>query len=395
MRSSGTTMTILDDHVNSWMTTVPRIWEATHLVEPGLRGVFFESVRFRGTPTRVFAWIGLPDGASPARPVPGMVLIHGGGGTAFARWVRWWNQRGYAAIAMDTCGAMPLPDTGAVGSADWPRHSHSGPRGWGGMNQADWPPQDQWSFHAVAAVVSAHTLLASLPEVAPARIGMTGISWGGYLTSLVAGLDPRHRCAMPVYGCAFTQELAGWSHNAEFQRLTPEQQRFWLDHWAPSVYLPRATCPMLWLNGTNDFAFFPPVWQRSAACTRGPRQLCLKLRYPHGHFAAAEEARELGAFADACLGGGTPLLSVAPATLANGVLRAAYGAERPLRAATLLMTPDTGLWSAREWHTLPAEVDRDRRIVAARLPEGTTAACLSLVSDDWLTTTSDVVFGSA
>jgi dienelactone hydrolase len=263
------------------------------------------------------------------------------------------------------------------------------------LNQADWPPEDQWTFHATAAVVKAHTLLASLPEVDPARIGMTGISWGGYLTCLVAGLDPRYRCAMPVYGCAYTEDSDFWSKNPDAQRQTPEQKRFWQENWAPSAYLPRATCPMLWLNGTNDFAFIPPVWQRSAACTRGPRQLCLKLRYPHGHFAAAEDARELGVFADACLAGGTPMLSVTPATLGNGVLRTTYGTERPLRAATLLMTPDTGLWPEREWHALPAEVDRASRSIAARLPQGTTAACLSLVGDDWLTTTSDVVFPSA
>jgi hypothetical protein len=36
-----------------------------------------------------------------------MVLIHGGGGTAFADWVRLWTGRGYAAIAMDLCGCVP------------------------------------------------------------------------------------------------------------------------------------------------------------------------------------------------------------------------------------------------------------------------------------------------
>ena len=36
-----------------------------------------------------------------------MVLVHGGGGTAFDAWVRAWVKAGYAAIAMDTCGALP------------------------------------------------------------------------------------------------------------------------------------------------------------------------------------------------------------------------------------------------------------------------------------------------
>lgn len=385
-------MSFLLDHVQPWMDQPPRTWEALHLVESGLRALFFESVPFRGKPTRVFAWIGLPEGASPERPVPGMVLLHGGGGTAFARWVRWWNRRGYAAIAMDTCGAMPLPDTGSLGSADWPRHSHSGPRGWGGFDQGSWPPADQWPFHAAAASIKAHTLLASLPGVDPAHIGVTGVSWGGYLTCLAAGIDPRFRCAMPVYGCGFIHEESTWINSGEFARLTPGQRTFWTENWEPAAVLPRAACPMLWLNGTNDFAYYPPVWQRSAAVTKGPHQLCLKLHYPHGHIPAAEEAPELGAFADACLRGGVPLLSTEAPVLANGVLRVTYGAKRPLLAATLLMTPDKGPWPERGWHALPAELDRNAQVARARLPAGTTAACLSLVSEDWLTTTSDLVF---
>src|SRR5262249_55644912 len=45
------------------------------------------------------------------------------------------------------------------------------------------------------------SLLGRLPEVDPDRIGVTGISWGGYLTGLVAGLDDRLKAAVPVYGC--------------------------------------------------------------------------------------------------------------------------------------------------------------------------------------------------
>jgi len=197
---------------------------------------------------------------------------------------------------------------------------------------------------------------------------------------------------MPVYGCGFTHDTSVWINNGEFARLSPGQRAFWIENWEPSAVLPRVACPMLWLNGTNDFAYYPPVWQRSAATTKGPRQLCLKLRYPHGHIPAAEEAPELGAFADACLHGGTPLLTAAAPVLADGVLSVAYGAERPLRAATLLMTPDKGPWPERGWHALPAELDRHARVASARLPAGATAACLSFVSEDWLTTTSDLVF---
>ena len=370
----------------------PRMWPCTHLDESGLEALFFESLCFAGRKTRVFAWLGLPDGASAGEPVPGIVLVHGGWGTAFARWVRWWNQRGYAAIAMDTCGAMPLPDIGARGSGGWPRHSYGGPAGWGGFDQGSSPVEDQWSYHASAAVVKAHSLLAARSEVDADRIGMTGVSWGGYLTCLVAGLDPRFRAAAPVYGCGFVSEESTWTENGEFDRLSEAEAVTWRENFDPGRVLYRAALPMLWLNGTNDFAYWPSVWQKSAAATAGPRQLCMKLRWPHGHIPEAEQARELAHFFAAHLAAATPMLSVSSPRVEDGRIVAAYGDERPLAGATLIATPDRTLWPTREWFVLPAEIDAASRQVSALLPSGVSAAYLNLLSVDWLSTSSDLLF---
>ncbi|OQB38809.1 MAG: hypothetical protein BWY06_01881 [Candidatus Latescibacteria bacterium ADurb.Bin168] len=70
----------------------------------GMKAVFYEGVPFRGKPTEVFAYYAIPKGKKGEK-VPGMVLIHGGGGSAFTPWVKLWLDRGYAAISMDCCGA--------------------------------------------------------------------------------------------------------------------------------------------------------------------------------------------------------------------------------------------------------------------------------------------------
>ena len=82
----------------------------------------------------------------------------------------------------------------------------------GGPNQGDdekfgsidKPPTEQWSYHAVAAAIRGHSLIRSFPEVDAQRTAVTGISWGGYLTCIVAGLDSRFKAAVPVYGCGFS-----------------------------------------------------------------------------------------------------------------------------------------------------------------------------------------------
>jgi hypothetical protein len=57
---------------------------------------------------------------------------------------------------------------------------------------------DDWPFHAAASVMRAHTLLRNFPEVDAEHTAVTGISWGGYTTCLVASLDDRFKAAVPV-----------------------------------------------------------------------------------------------------------------------------------------------------------------------------------------------------
>ena len=60
----------------------PAVNSAEPFRSDGLKAVFFEGVPYKGKPTRVFAWMGIPK-VEPGKTVPGIVLVHGGGGTAF------------------------------------------------------------------------------------------------------------------------------------------------------------------------------------------------------------------------------------------------------------------------------------------------------------------------
>ena len=188
--------------VDSQLNSIPEIHEAPgRFNEPGLKAIFYDSVSYRNKPTRCFAWIGLPEGAGKDTPVPGIILIHGGGGTALANWVRHWNDLGYAAISMDTCGAMPCWSATPAWHPSWPRHEYSGAPGWGGFDEIDLPAREQWIYQAVASVLRATALLGRMPEVDAGRIGIAGISWGGFLALIASSISPRgtYRFAIPVY----------------------------------------------------------------------------------------------------------------------------------------------------------------------------------------------------
>ena len=76
------------------------------ITEQTVEGFFFDSVSYNENATRVYAQVGMPpwDPATDA-PLPAIVLVHGGSGMVYERWVNLWAERGYVAIAIDTEGA--------------------------------------------------------------------------------------------------------------------------------------------------------------------------------------------------------------------------------------------------------------------------------------------------
>lgn len=316
--------------------------------------VYYEGEPFHGKPTRVFAYLGRPEGKGP---FPAMVLVHGGGGQAFANWAEMWAKRGYVAIAMDTAGNGPgkkrLPD--------------------GGPDQTDEEKfqkllssdvKDMWSYHAVAAVVRADSLLRSLPEVDANRIGITGISWGGYLTCIVSGVDDRLKCAIPVYGSGFLWEDSAWV--ARFENFGPELTKRWCELFDPSVYLPNETCPILFVNRPTDFHYRLAVYQKSYRLVRGPRNLHMDIKLTHSH-PAGWAPQEIAMFADSILRGGAPLAKVSDMMVKDGKTTANFSAQVPVVKGELCYTTDGGSYEKRKWQAIPAKIDKNT--VSASLPK--------------------------
>jgi dienelactone hydrolase len=360
------------------LSTAPATFPAeAELEAEGVQALYYEGPAHQGRPTRVFAYVGFPqpDASRAGEKVPAMVLIHGGGGTAFDRWVKVWTERGYAAIAMDLCGCIPVGTYG-----NWKRHEHGGPAGWdASFEQLDWPVEDQWTYHAVSAAVLGHSLLRADERVDAERIGVTGISWGGYLTCIVAGVDSRFKFAAPVYGCGFLGENSAWL--PAFEKMGEDRAALWLKQWDPSRYLGKAEAPMLWVNGTNDFAYPPDSWQKSYRLPSGPRTLCLRIRMPHGHGPAGENPEEIHRVANHILRGEAPLATITAQGDSGDDAWAEFKAESPLTKAELCFTRDRGKWQDRHWEAAPAAIDAEHGKVTAKIPSGATVYYLNLFDE--------------
>ncbi len=324
----------------------PQSWEAPN-PESDVKAIWIAGPPYKGKPTRAFAYYAIPPGKAKA---PGMVLIHGGGGTAFAEWVRMWNREGFAAIAIDTVGTIPDKAAGDPWNPARKRHEFSGPAGWGDFENIDAPVTDQWTYHAVAVSILAHSFLRAQPGVDPKRFGVTGISWGGYLTSIVASLDHRFRFGIPIYGCGFLSEDSAWLK--EFAKLGPARTATWVRLWDPSSYLALGRRPMFWINGTNDFAYVMPSWRKSYLLPHGERLLSLQIRMKHSHPDGAKPA-EIFAYAKSKLLGGPPLVTIRRQGASGEEAWAIYSRQTKPQKAELCYTRDIGRWQDRRWETLP------------------------------------------
>jgi dipeptidyl aminopeptidase/acylaminoacyl peptidase len=330
--------------------------------------VFYEGEPFHAKPTRVFAYLGRPANRSAGR-FPAMLLVHGGGGQAFREWAQMWAERGYVALAMDTAGQGPnrirLPD----GGPDQSDESKFQPF-------TDAEVRDMWTYHAVATVVRGGSLLASLPDVDASRIGITGISWGGYLTCIVSGIDDRLKVSVPVYGCGFLHEDSYWL--PVFAKLGLEQSRRWVGDFDPSRYLGGVRCPILFVNGTADFAYPLDSYQKSYREVPGPVDLSITPTLKHSH-QDGWAPKEIVLFVDSVVRQGTPLARVGRVRLSGETVSAPFQTSVPIAKAQLHFAKSEGVWQKRVWQSVDAEIVGQQ--ITAPLPPVRPLVCFFTVTD--------------
>lgn len=269
--------------------------------QPGVRAITYEGMPIAGKKTKVFAYIGFPENAGGS--VPGVVLVHGGGGHAFPHWVKLWVDHGYAAIAMDTTGYFPDESESGWHHGLYGEFAEDGytdaPGNQSMQEVTDDCVEKQWMYHAVADVMLARRILAADPRVDAAKIGMTGISWGGVITSIMLGYETEFAFAIPVYGSGYLSDLTLGSIRRWFQ--SEPVRKLWL----AEKRFDRVKTPVFWLCWNDDNNFSIQANTQSYLDTRpGNEQTILSIIDGMGHGHTLGWARpEIMAYADAILAG--------------------------------------------------------------------------------------------
>ena len=236
-------------------------WEQDGIV---CRVVRFQVGVFKGAPSKVAAFYAFPTGGTK---LPAILEMHGGGQSANLDRMVGFAKRGYAGLSLNW-GGNEL-DFGRS------KETYAGPQTHWGNLDATHPPQrnkanrfagalapDEFTLDAVEsprnsnwfivliAARRAITFLEQQPEVDPRRIGACGHSMGGKLTTDLAGIDKRVKAAVPSCG--------GSGDVLESQTDLPgclktRPLALELACVSDNAYIPRITCPVLWLSPANDF----------------------------------------------------------------------------------------------------------------------------------------------
>jgi hypothetical protein len=173
------------------------------------------------------------------------------------------------------------------------------------------------------------------------------------------------------------------------EKMDAEKRRQWLDQWDPRHYLKDARTPMLWVTGTNDFAYPFGALQKSYRLPKGERTLSITLKMPHGH-PPGQTPEVIRTFADMHVKSGPRLPAVTGQgrDAKTGTAWATFASPTAVAKAELLYTTDTGPWQKRTWRVTPATVGDDYK-VTAKVPEGVKAYYLNLTDERGLTVSTE------
>ena len=313
----------------------------------GLRDLLVRGAEVDGKPAEFFVYAGYPATPPPAGGYPAVLLIHGGGGTAFPQYMKLWLDHGYAVMALDWYNQRPLTNPAKPTETNVARAALEGGR-------------RQIHEVNVANMVLAHSLLRSLENVNPEKTAFVGLSWGSWYGAMVAAVDPRFKGGIEIY-CGDVNRDSKNFINGRF-------------HHAVKV-------PLYWVASTNDQNVTPPTLQAGfEECAKLENQ-SLVIRLPHSHVGFGFPS--CFRMAEYFLKGGCGLPKLGKAQIEGNSIRADILARgRGITHAILCYTEDAEEKTThkRLWKSVPAQVDTNS--VRAELPKGVYQCFLSAYDEE-------------
>ena len=350
-----------------------------------VREILFKGIDYKGKETTVFAYYSNPDilktGKSQGNKFPGVVLISGGAQGAMSEWVELWAKEGYAAITCDYGNTLYSEDSGPISKTLEERLG-------GIYDSIKYGPKAVRAYRTSSIAILAHSLLLSLPEVEKNKTAVTGISWGGFQTCIVSGIDNRFKAAVPVYGCAFHDEIIFKKY---FDKMTISDKDLWMSKIDPKNYLSFSQCPTLFINGNNDGCFdIQPFDKTTKLIPEKNRFLRITPNMGHDH-PIGWRPKEIASFFNSIFNNGIPLPKIMRIEKQKSSIHYTYNSQTSIVKADFYYSNDTvNINEKRVWKSISANVYKDS-IKNPYPKEGFVYGFLYLTDDKNLSVSSELV----
>lgn len=324
-------------------------------------------------PNAVYAIMARP--AESGGGYPGILVCHGGKGGAEEEKAVGWAKEGFVAIVPELPG---WTDTETIKSRSRFRN-----QAYGAGRFASQPAVTASGvFDSIAAGLGAFQLLEGDPQVERTRIGITGVSWGGYLTTLLTGyLGSRVSAAFSLYGGGCYE--AGTVFMDSLSQLPEEERRLWLDTYDAARYAAGMTASFLMFPATNDHFFYPPsIMATYNRLPEGRKWICFgpamdhQMKLPGGtgeEHAASFTRMEPVFFRQAMNGEGAGMLELKKDQVGDGLaVRIEGTVNGPIEMWGYYSLDLSEPWPNREWKPLKLLENHGNAIVFAA-PEASVA----------------------
>jgi len=256
---------IAQDPFQSYLTGKPPVITEDLGTETTAEGLKIHRLIFRSRmlettagnqPCLVFAAIVHPAGRGKH---PGIVRLHGGGGSADIPAAITSAKAGYVSLVLD----IPA----VAGKAQHPKNNFPA----ASRPKIGARPDATYSglFDAVLAAIQSFYLLRAQPDVDPKRIGIAGASWGGYTATMVAGiLNKDIACTYSAYGSG--NFLKGAYEKTHIEQLPEKERSAWLTYMDPGNRARNITKPFIIATASNDRHWSWMAVQATLADMKGP-----------------------------------------------------------------------------------------------------------------------------
>ena len=275
-----------DDPFAPYLTSVPV--GVSRLSNETVKGVIVEKMTFPSRHGRNTIY-GVVASPAAAGRYPALLVFHGGSSCAgdVEGFVRRYAGLGYVAMAIDLpgiCDPAKAPLSGGPWKLRW--------RGRDARFDIDGGIDSSTLVDAIAAALEGYNLLGSLENVDKGKMGITGFSWGGYTTTIMAGLlGNRVKAAYSVFGCGFYEKGSNWKDS--LAAMPAALRENWLKYFDAGRRAGSIRCPYFVEASSNDKYFWPPAVMATLDAVTSTRNLVWGPNHDHTRLAGGDEMQVL------------------------------------------------------------------------------------------------------